>query len=242
MDYERKYKDALEKAKKLYEQGTITESLSYVFPELKESEDERTRNEIIAFVEQSIHRGGGTPISQEQEDKWIAWLEKQGEPKFYWKPTEEQYDAIDYAYNSCPDTERGNYYEGVLSGLIDDLQRLEKQGEQKVSVDDFKAKDWYVSKVDGKIRNITWSEDDEVGWTNTMIMIKEVASNHYTKDSVKLVIDWLKSLKDRVRPQPKQELSERDEEEFQIAIKTLYRAEQYDSAHWLESLKQRIGG
>ena len=49
--------------------------------ELKESEDERIRNEIIAFVEQAIHRGGGTPIPQEQEDRWIAWLEKQGEQK-----------------------------------------------------------------------------------------------------------------------------------------------------------------
>ena len=43
--------------------------------ELEES-DEWIKNEIIAFVEQSIHRGGGTPIPQEQENKWIAWLEK----------------------------------------------------------------------------------------------------------------------------------------------------------------------
>ena len=39
------------------------------------------------------------------------------------------------------------------------LAYLEKQGEQKVSVDDFKAKDWYVSKVDGKIHNIYYSVD-----------------------------------------------------------------------------------
>ena len=45
----------------------------------KFKDNEKTKNEIIAFVEQSIHRGGGTPIPQEQEDKWIAWLEKQGE-------------------------------------------------------------------------------------------------------------------------------------------------------------------
>lgn len=46
--------------------------------EEKVKDDERTKNEIIAFVEQSIHRGCGTPIPQEQEDKWIAWLERQG--------------------------------------------------------------------------------------------------------------------------------------------------------------------
>ena len=32
------YDEALKRAKKLYERGTITESLSYIFPELKESE------------------------------------------------------------------------------------------------------------------------------------------------------------------------------------------------------------
>ena len=42
---------------------------------MTQEDDERIRNEIIAFVEQSIHRGGGTPIPQEQEDKWITWLE-----------------------------------------------------------------------------------------------------------------------------------------------------------------------
>lgn len=35
----RRYDEVIERAKKLYEQGTITESLSYVFPELKESEE-----------------------------------------------------------------------------------------------------------------------------------------------------------------------------------------------------------
>ena len=43
---------------------------------MTQEDDERIRNEIIAFVEQSIHRGGGTPIPQEQEDKWIVWLKK----------------------------------------------------------------------------------------------------------------------------------------------------------------------
>lgn len=43
-----------------------------------------------------------------------------------------------------------------------------------------------------------WSEEDETGWTNTMIMIKECAANHYTKDSIALVVNWLNSLKDRV--------------------------------------------
>ena len=44
----------------------------------------------------------------------LAWLETQGEKFRYWKPSEEQLDALDYAYNSCSDTERGNYlYNGL---------------------------------------------------------------------------------------------------------------------------------
>ena len=45
------YDKALERAKKLYEQGTITENLSYIFPELKESEDERIRKWIRKELE-----------------------------------------------------------------------------------------------------------------------------------------------------------------------------------------------
>ena len=61
-----------------------------------------------------------------------TWLEKQGQKFQYWKPSEEQLEALDYAYNLCPDTERGNYYEGVLETIIDDLHKFsEKQAEHK---------------------------------------------------------------------------------------------------------------
>lgn len=36
---------------------------------------------------------------------------------------------------------------------------LEKQGEQKPPIVDFKAKNWYVSKVDGKIHDMTYNPD-----------------------------------------------------------------------------------
>jgi len=81
MNYEKTYKEAIESIKRIYEQADSfgKELMEKELHELRESEDERIKNEIIAFVEQSIHRGGGTPIPQEQEDKWIVWLEKQGE-------------------------------------------------------------------------------------------------------------------------------------------------------------------
>ena len=72
MDYEKKYKEALGRAKKLYEQGTITESLSYVFDELTELEDERIRKNCIHFLElQKSHHAATFEI-----EECIDWLEK----------------------------------------------------------------------------------------------------------------------------------------------------------------------
>lgn len=66
-----RYDEALEKAKRLYEKGTITESLCHIFPELKESGDEEIRKELMDFVvDNTICQDG-------RREKWIAWLEKQ---------------------------------------------------------------------------------------------------------------------------------------------------------------------
>lgn len=81
MNYEKKYKEALERAKKLYEQGTITESLGYVFPELKGNKDERIRKAIKKALQ--VRCDGSRIISDEPVtlEEAIAWLEKQGENK-----------------------------------------------------------------------------------------------------------------------------------------------------------------
>jgi len=80
MDYKEKYEQALERAKKLYEQGTITESLGYVFPELQESKDERIRNFLIDFIKictWTEKKDQGWPSRED----CLAWLEKQSEKK-----------------------------------------------------------------------------------------------------------------------------------------------------------------
>lgn len=76
------YDMALEAARKELgvdrkEWEVVQRVLRNIFPELRESKDERTRNEIIAFIEQAIHSGGGISVPKEKEDKWLAYLEKQ---------------------------------------------------------------------------------------------------------------------------------------------------------------------
>lgn len=67
----------LDNAKK---QGHIivrVEDLENAFPELAESEDERIRKEIISHLQHEyvVKRY----VSDVEYDRWIAWLEKQGE-------------------------------------------------------------------------------------------------------------------------------------------------------------------
>lgn len=153
MDNIKKFEDFLDRMQGLLDnakkQGHIivrVEDIENTFPELKEFEDERMRKEIIQTLKRyakCVEDGHDAPSAKDfvirEVESQITWLEKQGEQKNYsWKPTEEQFEALDYAYNSCPDTEKGNYYEGVLETLIEDLHRLEKQGETftKKDVDD----------------------------------------------------------------------------------------------------------
>ena len=72
------YDEAIKRAKQLYVDGMpqiSRNTTEYIFPELKESEDERIRKALIRFHKSTIDVDGikGKDI--------IAWLERQGEQK-----------------------------------------------------------------------------------------------------------------------------------------------------------------
>ena len=76
MDYKEKYGQALEVAKETYNtQPMYREWLEKMFPEFKESEDEKIREALIRFHKSTIDIDGikGADI--------ISWLEKQGKCK-----------------------------------------------------------------------------------------------------------------------------------------------------------------
>ncbi len=80
MDYEKLYKEALERARQFSEHPLQEDSsgiVEYIFPELKESEDERIRKEIIKETKGSEVRLFETVTNEE----FIAWLERQSEKK-----------------------------------------------------------------------------------------------------------------------------------------------------------------
>ena len=78
--YEQKYKEALNKAQRLSIDGFLDAvAISDIFSELKESEDEKIRKAIIAYISHDQHCG----VSNAD---MIAWLEKQGKEETWYHP------------------------------------------------------------------------------------------------------------------------------------------------------------
>lgn len=125
MDYEKKYKEALERAKafELPEYKNIAES---IFPELQKSEDEKIKEEIKVVL-------ANTDLSRFALDYTFAdmltWLEKQGKSSdqiHYW--TEEEIEPI------ISDYLRGAEHYGGMIGRLRCLKpkSLEKQDNSSI--------------------------------------------------------------------------------------------------------------
>ncbi len=90
MDYEKAYKEALERAKKIlefYKHPAYSEVYAYakedipgIFPELAENEDERIYQDILDYCYKRMNNEI-SPITIHQVERWLSWLEKQKEPE-----------------------------------------------------------------------------------------------------------------------------------------------------------------
>ena len=226
------YDEAIEKAK-YYQKENGSGVISAIFPELAEPEDDRIRNEIIAFVIQSIHRGGGTPIPEEKENKWIAWLEKQGEPKEYtFKSLPRLLDMIE------PTNKAKEYCQKLIDILIQ-----EGYGADAKIVDNClkQMNGEKVAMATGDEQKPAWSEDDRIRITNCIQLIGKTGDGE---------VKWLKSLENRILPRANQEWSEEDEKFFKTVLwhisYSISNGEstdiQCDTTEWLKSLKQKLKG
>ena len=121
-DYEKKYKNALAWAKAVYngETGFARDEVEDVFPELKESEEEKIRKHLIKhFWNKSKEDWNGVPVK-----RILAWLEKQGEhAKFI--------NGIQVGDKVTRNED------GVLVNLSQLNRVAKKQGEQKFNNTDF---------------------------------------------------------------------------------------------------------
>ena len=195
----KRYDEALEKSKRLYEQGTITESLAYIFPELKESEDESIRKEMISYFKQTnydnAHTWNGINLN-----KFVAWLEKQyADPiKEYWRGYNE---GKQYVLDKYAELEKQgkivDYYEDRLDECACKYfnkgykHALEKQGEYAENKKflasekrDFGYFNETTDKVEPKFHEGEWIISDTVNKDYHICKITGIKDGNYTIESI----------------------------------------------------------
>ena len=132
MNYELKYKNALEWARQVMngETGFIREEVEEVFPELAESEDESTRKSLILYLEYKRKEQEKAKYYQGVEgfERWINWLEKQR--KIKWTEEDEigsdaTIELLEYFINYAPEFRRP-----TIRRSIDWLKSLKKRMEE----------------------------------------------------------------------------------------------------------------
>ena len=166
------YDEALKRARAMhdvnYTDSYTKANLETIFPEFRESEDEKIRKDLIYDI---------NPADKEQDS--IAFLEQ-------------------YGYTIVPPHAP-------------------------------------VSIVPSSEATFTeWSEEDEIRLTNTLIMLKEYAIHHYSKDDVNKSVDWLENRFKSLCPRPSWKPSE---EQMNGFFMVLYQP-QYISNSDDERLKQ----
>ena len=208
------YDEALEKSKRLYEQGTITESLAYIFPELKESEDEKIRKALISFLKSPFVNEN---ITDEHVAPWIAWLEKQEQ-------------ILANSCKSCKDEQKPFDYENATVIQKDfapkaDMPRysigdvlcdksctmLNKESQSNFEITDIRNGMYICDKCSFPIsqqdeyelvakrieQKPAWSEEDNKHYESCLNYFEEIKPDAvFYKDYL-----WFKSLKERIEKQ-----------------------------------------
>lgn len=154
--YEQKYKEALSFLKDLkpHMSDYCIEKLDGFFPELRESDDEKIRKELL---EHCINRRDGKQICVDASDyrRWAAWLEKQGEEKSVeWDYPYGENETVDklMAIAECLEMDEGFLYNGYTGTecvkFLRDLARKQVECKPADKVEPkFKAGDWIVTTV-----------------------------------------------------------------------------------------------
>lgn len=160
------YDEALARANEMIKSMTNiggvakVDDIQHIFPELKESEDERISGNIIA----TIHLYYGEPLEDEAKEM-IAWLEKQGEQKI--KTPEESlgidYDTYNKIVDECIYDEQKPAWieedEAMLAEISDLLWEGYKQSGSKFSWDDIR--NWVIHKLKSLRHQKQWKPSDE---------------------------------------------------------------------------------
>ena len=215
MDYEKKYKEALERFKTFREKyctygelhfgdvifdktGEAQKDLDAIFPELKESGDER----MIKAIEHILYENysDAAVIEGVEIAEIVTWLEKHKEP----------IDPFDTKL----------FQDGVKEGRR--LEREDIKKEQKPA---------------------EWSEEDKVMLNNIIWSVHLKSINPLDemddRSKYKKYEDFLKSLPERFALQSKQEWSENDERMLSRCVKSIESSKQFADADTFKKAKDK---
>ena len=223
----------IETIKQMIADGQISQEVAEkYFPELRESEDERIRKELVDF----IYDKTDTYELREKSNSWLAWIEKQGEQKPVpdWMP--KFLDELRSKKNYF-DWDEHKDIEGRILAIIQWMNPnyfIGKDGEQKsdngessfLTVE--RAKEVSPFTRNGPENEfVGWSEEDEKMFNKIAAHLNATCSGFPEDEKwASKFLNWLKSLKERVQPQPKQEWSEEDEGLLKWTINNLTELEQ----------------
>lgn len=265
MDYEKKYKEALERARQLCAYPTtkpFISDLQDLFPELAESEDERIRKEIIDLVRHSVNS-----MPADRFNERITWLEKQGAYGQREECLDCQFNYAGECKGSCA-MKRGEQKSVIIIPKFrigDEIKTSNEESLTITKIDEkgYWSKDLFICSFDDAAKweliehKSSWSEEDEKMIETIIANIKAICKEGYYVGDVnsnKLVypeqlFNWLLSLKDRIKP--KQEWSEEDEKMLNQIIKDYERGNESwlkgqcslpfgNRITWLKSLKDKM--
>lgn len=161
--------------------------IQHIFPELKESDDERIMGNIIA----TIHLYYGEPLEDEAKEM-IAWLEKQGKQNLLY------------------------INDNAKEMFIKALERVEEQNKKGYKLTDCDKNSWwedfkaYTSCIIEQ--KPAWSEEDEAMWAEISDLLwegyKQSGSKFSWDDIRNCVIHKLKSLRPQKQWKPSDEQME----------------------------------
>lgn len=164
-DYKEKYEQAIENIKKIKDANKdnkeLVDFIEYKYPELKDSEDEKIRKEIISWLQNT--EGQVLPI--DRYNAALTWLEKQG------------HDGKMWIYRDVYLKEKEQLVQDGIDDVLQHPQKygLEKQGEQKPawSEEDEKECKRVVGLLEGWLSTFnetSYAEDCKRGisWLNSL--------------------------------------------------------------------------
>jgi len=124
------YDEAIERAKEYETRNNCLVRPHVIFPELNESEDERMRKGLIAFLEDIWHFGKNANFDKWDKSDcsdWIAWLEKKREKKPEWSEDDEnEFNHIIHILNLAEEEQEIKGYNNLI-GTVDWFKSLKNR-------------------------------------------------------------------------------------------------------------------